>query len=61
VQRLAVRLPFSDWPVWVLNHVNLRKTARAQRCRELALEAPNAKRQTPNAIYLKTSDLFMGA
>jgi len=44
VKRLPLPLPRSDWSVWVLNHVDLRKTARVQRCREFVLEALIAKR-----------------
>jgi len=34
VQKLSIALPRSDWSLWVLSHVDLRKTARVQHCRE---------------------------
>lgn len=36
--RLELSLPRSDWSVWVLNHVDLRKTARVQKLREFLLK-----------------------
>lgn len=42
--RLSVELPRSDWSLWVLNHVDLRKTVRVQRCREFLLEKLTQKR-----------------
>jgi len=62
VKRLALPLPRSDWSVWVLNHVDLRKTARVQRCREFVLEALLAKRdlfegqRSATAKHIETSD-----
>jgi len=32
--RLDVELPPSDWGIWVLNHVELRTTARVRACKE---------------------------
>ncbi|MEH6577722.1 MAG: LysR family transcriptional regulator [Amphritea sp.] len=43
IVRLPVSVPRSDWSVWVLNHVDLRKTARVQRCREFLLQALGQK------------------
>jgi len=34
VRKLPIQLPRSEWSVWVLSHVDLRKTARVQHCRE---------------------------
>ncbi len=39
VKRLPIEVPRSDWSVWVLNHVDLRKTARVQKLREFLLKA----------------------
>lgn len=39
VKRLPIAVPRSDWSVWVLNHVDLRKTARVQKLREFLLKA----------------------
>jgi DNA-binding transcriptional LysR family regulator len=44
VQRLEVILPKSDWSVWVLNHVDLRKTVRVQKCRQFLMQALESKR-----------------
>lgn len=44
VVRLPVTMPRSSWSVWVLNHVDLRKTARVQRCREFLVQALERKR-----------------
>jgi DNA-binding transcriptional LysR family regulator len=38
VVKLPIELPRSDWSVWVLNHVDLRKTQRVQCCRKFLLE-----------------------
>jgi len=38
VVRLPIELSRSDWSVWVLNHVDLRKTQRVQCCRQYLLE-----------------------
>jgi len=43
VVRLPIVVPRSDWSVWVLNHVDLRKTARVQRCREFLVQALGRK------------------
>jgi DNA-binding transcriptional LysR family regulator len=45
VVRLPVEVPRSDWSVWVLNHVDLRKTVRVQRCRAFLLEKLSLKRE----------------
>ncbi len=39
VKKLNIKIARSDWGVWVLNHVDLRKTARVQHCREFLLKA----------------------
>ena len=44
VQRLEIALPKSDWSVWVLNHVDLRKTVRVQKCRQFLMQALESKR-----------------
>lgn len=44
VFRLPVLLPPSPWSVWVLNHVDLRKTARIQKCRQFLLDVLEAKK-----------------
>lgn len=49
VQKLAIPLTPSDWSVWVLNHVDLRKTARIQVCRDYLIRVLQQKR-----------DLFQG-
>jgi len=38
VFKLATSLPPSDWALWVLNHVDLRKTARVQACKRFLIE-----------------------
>lgn len=43
VIRLPNPLPRSDWSVWVLNHVDLRKTIRVQRCRKFLISALERK------------------
>lgn len=43
VLRLPVQLPRSSWSVWVLNHVDLRKTVRVQHCRQFLLQALKSK------------------
>jgi len=37
VLKLSIELPRSDWSLWVLSHVDLRKTARVQQCREFLI------------------------
>ncbi len=44
ITRFPTDLPRSDWSVWVLNHVDLRKTARVQHCRKFLLEALEKKK-----------------
>ena len=39
VLRLPIELPFTHWYLWVLSHVDLRKTARIQRCKQTLIEA----------------------
>ncbi len=43
VTPLAIDLPQSNWGVWVLNHVDLRKTARVQNLREFLIAALQQK------------------
>ena len=43
VTRFAVELAQSNWGVWVLNHVDLRKTARVQSLREFLIAALQQK------------------
>ena len=38
VKRLDIKMPPSDWGVWVLSHVDLRNTARIRCCREFLIE-----------------------
>lgn len=33
VERLPIKLPRSNWGIWILNHVDLRNTARIRECR----------------------------
>jgi len=44
VKRLNIKLSKSDWAVWVLNHVDLRKTIRVQKCRQFLMQALENKR-----------------
>jgi len=44
ITRLPIDLPSSTWSVWVLNHVDLRKTARVQHCRKFLLEILEKKK-----------------
>ena len=44
VRRADLELSPSDWGVWVLNHVDLRCTARVRVCREFLVEAIWAQR-----------------
>lgn len=39
VFKLATSVPPSDWALWVLNHVDLRKTARVQACKRFLIDA----------------------
>lgn len=43
VQRLSIALPQSDWSLWLLSHVDLRKTARVQKCRKFLWQALQQK------------------
>lgn len=45
VKRLGIDLPASDWGLWVLNHIDLRKTARVQRCKKFLLR--NLEKKQP--------------
>ena len=38
IRKLEIDLPKSDWSVWVLSHVDLRKTARVQYLREFLVK-----------------------
>ena len=42
VERLPISLPRSNWGVWLLNHVDLRHTARIRECRRFLQETLNA-------------------
>ena len=44
LEKLDISLPRSEWSVWVLNHVDLRKTARVQKLRHFLLEALERKK-----------------
>jgi DNA-binding transcriptional LysR family regulator len=44
VKRLDIQLDRSDWSVWVLSHVDLRKTVRVQKCRQFLMQALEDKR-----------------
>ncbi len=44
LEKLDISLPRSDWSLWVLNHVDLRKTARVQKLRRFLLEALEGKK-----------------
>ena len=44
VKRLDIQLDRSSWSVWVLNHVDLRKTVRVQKCRQFLMQALERKR-----------------
>jgi len=37
VKRLNIEMPPSAWGVWVLSHIDLRHTARVQRCRQFII------------------------
>ena len=45
----VIKLPHSvarsDWGVWVLSHVDLRKTARIQLCRKFLIDALKRKKE----------------
>ena len=43
VVKLAHTVTGSDWAVWVLSHVDLKKTARVQLCRKFLIEALKRK------------------
>lgn len=45
VKCLNISLPRSDWSVWVLSHVDLRKTVRVQKCRQFLMQALENKRK----------------
>jgi DNA-binding transcriptional LysR family regulator len=38
VEKLPIRLPLSQWGVWVLSHVDLRNTAKVRVCREFLMK-----------------------
>jgi len=38
VERLPIKIPLSQWGVWVLSHVDLRNTAKVRCCREFLTE-----------------------
>ena len=44
VKRLDISLERSSWSVWVLSHVDLRKTVRVQKCRQFLMQALENKR-----------------
>ncbi len=44
VQRLDISLQRSSWSVWVLSHVDLRKTVRVQKCRQFLKQALENKK-----------------
>jgi len=39
VSKLNIDIPPSDWGVWVLSHIDLKKTARVRYCREFLIDA----------------------
>ena len=39
VAALPLEIPLSSWGIWVLNHVDLKKTARVKKCREFLISA----------------------
>ncbi|WP_228710770.1 LysR family transcriptional regulator [Saccharobesus litoralis] len=41
IERLPARLPRSNWGIWLLNHVDLRHTARIQVCRQYLQQVLN--------------------
>lgn len=54
LRRLDLPLKPSDWGVWILNHVDLRATARVRLCREFLLETIEEQRpliQGQNSNY----------
>lgn len=42
--RLDVHMPPSDWGIWVLNHVELRSTARVRACKEYLISVLESQR-----------------
>lgn len=44
VKRLTIDLPQSTWGLWILNHADLRYTARIQLCRKFLIEHLEARR-----------------
>lgn len=45
VQKLPIDLPSSDWSLWLLSHVDLRKTARVKKCRNFLWEKLTQKQK----------------
>jgi DNA-binding transcriptional LysR family regulator len=52
VKRLDIQLQRSSWSVWVLNHVDLRKTVRVQKCRQFLMQALERKRDIFEGRFL---------
>jgi len=45
VKKYPIRLPLSDWGLWVLSHPDLKHTARVQKCKAFFIEALLRKKQ----------------
>lgn len=43
--RLDCKLPPSEWGIWVLNHVELRATARVRKCKEYLISVLESQRE----------------
>jgi len=57
LRRVDIDLTPSDWGVWILNHVDLRSTARVRVCREFLIEIIEKRREL---ILGETSRYFDG-
>jgi DNA-binding transcriptional LysR family regulator len=45
LRRLDVKIQLSSWGVWILNHVDLRATARVRTCKDFLQDVLESKRQ----------------
>ena len=45
LRRLDVKIQLSSWGVWILNHVDLRATARVRACKDFLQDVLESKRQ----------------
>ncbi len=58
LRRLDLELTPSTWGIWILNHVDLRSTARVRVCREFLIDIIESKRSLILGEESRYTDLF---